>query len=457
MTGRGPDGRWTLPDGRTVLPGNRWDLLTEPAAPAAVSVVVPYFRQQDQLDLMLTALSMQTHPADLLQVIVADDGSPTPPDTGAYDGPARPTVVRQDDRGFRAAAARNLGAAAADGEVVCFLDADTIPEPSYIAEAVRLPSAGPDVLAVGRRRHADLDGWTPARLRAWFEGGPAPTELTEPGWLRDAYRGSGDLLDADHRSYRHIISAVMTCSRELFTAVGGFDGTFVGYGGEDWEFAARAWERGAVLAHVPDAVAWHDGPDWAERSTSDRVGKNREAMALARRITDPAARRHGVRYALPDVRSVVHTDGRSAASVLVTAGALLRDLDGVVHLVGDTAEEIRDEWGDADSRVVVGMPSPDARSRITVIVRAAVDPDPGALRAIVNVLDDHRAGRLDVEHDGQTVIEIRSARADARAQRWAGLLHADAATLAEELFPVLRRDAETVGLTPSTEEPRLDW
>ena len=140
VTGRPTDGRWVLPDGRSVLPGNRWDLARADPPPPTVSVVIPFYQQQRQLELVLAALASQTHPAERLQVIVADDGSVTPPDVSAFDGAV---VVRQDDRGFRAAAARDLGARAADGEVLCFLDADTVPEPTYVERAVRLSAAAP--------------------------------------------------------------------------------------------------------------------------------------------------------------------------------------------------------------------------------------------------------------------------------------------------------------------------
>jgi hypothetical protein len=443
MTRPLPDGRWLLPDGRSVLPGNRWDLTPRAVDPPTVTVVIPFYEQQRQLDLVLAALA-----------VVADDGSSAPPDVSAYDCAV---VVAQEDRGFRAAAARNLGARAADGSVLCFLDADTVPEPTYVDRAVRLSAGAADVVAVGRRRHADLAGWSPHRLLEWFDGGAAPTELTEPAWLRDAYRESADLLHADHRSYRHVISAVLTCERDFFWTIGGFDDGFVGYGGEDWEFAARAWERGGVLAHVTDAVAWHDGPDWAERSTSDRVGKNAEALALASRITDPAARRHGIRFALPDVRVVVDTDEHSTATLLVTVGAVLRDLDATVHLVGETAETLRATWGDADPRIVVGAPGTGARSRIMVYIRRPITAEVGALGDLVADLDDHRAGRLDVMAGDDVIAEIRSVRADARAQRHAPALACDAATLAGDLFPVLRRDVATTTLRLLDDEPRLDW
>ena len=137
--------------------------------------------------------------------------------------------------------------------------------------------------------------------------------------------------------------------------------------------------------------------------------------------------------------------------------AILRDLDAVVHLVGDDAAHLRATWGDADPRIVVGPPTADARSRITVVARTALSADERAWSALVADLDAESAGRIDVVHHGEVIVEIRSARADARARRHADALGVDAVTLAAELFPVLCRDAEAVHIVPSTEEPRLDW
>ena len=277
------------PDGELVVPGNRWDLTGHPAAQACeVSVVVPYYQGAGQLALLLEGLRGQDHPSDRFEVLVADDGSPDPLDLGKFDTSGlRVRALRQEDRGFRAAAARNLAAASAEGEVLCFLDQDTIPEPGYLSAVSWLPARLPDALVVGRREHADLAGWSAEGVRDWFSGkGPAPEILTAPEWLSREYRNTRDLLDAGEDGYKYIISAVMACSTSLFRELGGFDESFQQYGGEDWEFAHRAWNAGAVLAHEPRAVAWHDGPDWAGRSTpEDRKAKKREEEeALLRRI-----------------------------------------------------------------------------------------------------------------------------------------------------------------------------
>ncbi|MEO9151897.1 MAG: glycosyltransferase, partial [Lapillicoccus sp.] len=343
-------------DRRWVVPGNRWDLLAgrEPAEPPSVSVVIPYFEAQDRLDLVLAALSRQTHPASRLQIVVADDGSSVPPSVAAAQT-LDTVVVRQSRDGFRAAAARNLGAAAAAGEVVVFLDGDTVPEPGFVSHLSRLPALTTDAVTVGRRRHADLAGWTPLALERWWDGsGPSPAELPEPGWLVDAYAETTDLLEGDHRSHRFLISAVLAMSRDLFTELSGFDERFRAYGGEDWELGHRAYVAGAVLAHVPEAVAWHDGPDWAGRTASgDPSAKNLETLTLTALLPDPEARGGG-QWRLPAI--AVELGFSDAAEVLATSRAAFA--------------------GDADTGVWVDHPEAAAVVRVLDDPRIQAGPVP---------------------------------------------------------------------------------
>ena len=266
----------TAPPYGTSVPGNRWDLAPDAPRRRRVSVVVTHFEQQDQLDRTLAALRRQTRPPD--EVIVADDGSRRAPEV-----PAGVRLVRQHDDGFRAAAARNLGVAASTGELLVLLDADTAPEPAFVERMVALPEALPEALVVGRRRHADLAGTSPEQP---IEQVAPPLELPEPAWLRDAYAASRDLLDADASSHRFVISAVLACSRWWYDEVGGFDETFRAYGGEDWDFAHRSWTAGGLLAHRPDAVAWHDGPDAGARE-NDAGARLAETVAVADRTSAP--------------------------------------------------------------------------------------------------------------------------------------------------------------------------
>jgi len=432
-----------LPDGRWVVPANRWDLLdaAEPALPPQVSVVIPYYRAQPQLDLVLTALALQTHPHSRLEVVVADDGSPTAPRVPESATGLDVVVVRQPDHGFRAAAARNLGAGVSSGQVLCFLDADTVPEPDYVQRLARLPALLPDALVTGRRRHANLTGWTPARLRAWLTGaGAAPAEIAEPRWLAELV--ADGVRAVNDRSYRTVISAVAACSRELFTEVGGFEESFTSYGGEDWELAHRMFTAGAVLAHEHRAQAWHDGPDWAGRITDPATAaaqKQAEASALARLIPEPGARGERGPFPLPDV--AVQFGGGDSDSA---CGDLQRSVAMVLGSVPDVGV-----WtgaarlAAADPRVHPGAVPADVRSRCRTLVHlsAGCALTPGALPALIELVRPGGPGQVVATATGHQV-RVTANRALQRAQRWSGPLGRPEAVLLQQLFGVRTFDRQ---------------
>lgn len=339
---------------------------------------------------------MLTGGCGLLEVIVADDGSPEPPVV-----PAGVRLVRQEDEGFRLAAVRNLGVAAASGDILIFLDADTTPEPSFVVELSRLPALAPDCVVVGRRRHADLAG---VPTRAPIETAAVACDLPEPAWLADAYAELADLRHADDRSYRYVIGAVLGCSRRMFDDAGAFDESFTDYGGEDWEWAYRAWIRGGMLAHVPSAVAWHDGPDAGGRASTDDA-KNREAIRLADLIPVPGS---GARGRLGE-RIDIAVSGPPPSS---TAGQVFVSVDSVLAALPPAA------W--IDDRSTPVPPWRLDRVRVHVELLRPVRVSGSALAEHVAGFGSDRVGEL-VLRDGSGVecIRIVSARARARERRWA--------------------------------------
>jgi GT2 family glycosyltransferase len=336
-----------------------------------ISVVVPYFEHQRRLDLLLAGLELQTVGPDAFEVVVADDGSRTAPEVG--DRPYPVSVVRQSDLGIRPAAARNLGVRATTGATLVFLDGDMVPEPGYLAEMERVCDGR--LLVVGRRRHADLSATTPDDLRAWLtHGSPAPPVLPEPEWLAQGYRESRDLADADLRSYRYVIAATIACPRDRYDRIGGFAEEIAGYGGEDWELARRWWLDGGDLAHAPEAVAWHDGPDLAGREEDQRAVKNGETLRTAELLTDPWLRGRGLVWRHP--RVVV----RLGAARAFPRPQLVACLEGLLA-AGDVGVWLGDveHPGLSDPRVRRGLPGPETLGRcelvIDVLAPIALGPD----------------------------------------------------------------------------------
>ncbi|WP_308074456.1 glycosyltransferase [Actinokineospora sp. PR83] len=386
-----------------LVPGNRWDLLTPyPIPTPRVSVVVTHYEQPRQLERTCLALHRQTAPP--LEIIIADDGSATPP-TPPTGGP--PThVVRQSDRGFRAAAARNLGARHSSGEVLVFLDADTVPEPDFLREIVRTVSRSPDALAVGRRRHADFTTTAP-------DAHPATaTHLPEPAWLTEGYQASRNLLDADGRSFRHVISALLACRTTLFEDLNGFDERFTGYGGEDWDLGYRAWNAGAVLVHERSAIAWHDGPDWEGRDT-DREALDRQSARLAALIPEPSTRGAALPADLPDVL----VDLTPAADPFRTTHSLLRQdfRDLKVRLPPGADPAARELYG-RNAQTEAWTSDQLRRCRARLHARGPLPP--GAVTAAMDLLVGKDLAQVTLTAAGDEVATLTSTRSTARAHRW---------------------------------------
>ncbi|KAA0919922.1 glycosyltransferase [Dietzia sp. ANT_WB102] len=372
--------------------------------------------------------------APALRVIVADDGSPTPPVV-----PPEVTVVRQDDRGFRASAARHLGAQAGDGDLLLFLDGDTVPAPGYVVTLCAALAGNPDLLVVGRRRYGRFADTPPGA-----EPALEPEEiLPDPTWPAAFYAETAGLTRGEDL-WRGVLSAVCGLSRRLYDLAGGFDPDVVGYGGEDWELAWRCEQAGGRLRYVPDAVAWHDGPDWAGRAVcgdhseatarlaAELARKNAESARLAGLIASPLTRPASGIFALPSIAVHVHAAGPAFTGTGSTAATCLSLLDwGDVSVTVDPATPdaamIAELFAD-DPRVNLGgrssswqerAPGAGPRRRPPVLVDV-LRPctlgslDPRRLRALCPPV----GGVTLNDDEGRGLARIRSARAVAREQEW---------------------------------------
>ena len=384
--------------GGWALPHNSWNLIADeqPHDLPTVSVIVAHYAQPRELARTLLALERQDYPRELVEIIVADDGSPQPPRVADHV-----RVIAQPDLGFRVAAARNRGVEAARNDVLVFLDADTAPEPAYLRRIVRLPALTWDAVTVGRRRHADL-ATVPATAPI-AEAGPAH-ELVEPAWLREAYARTHDLLVADHRSYRYLIGAVVCCTRRFFDEVGGFDESFTRYGGEDWEWAYRAWLRGAVLAHVPEAVAWHDGPDQALRESEALGAKNAEVIVLSDLIPVPGSRPRAMAAAKADIVVTGPSGPATEGQTFVSRDSVLAELPSA---------ELADERWQATGRF--------DRVRVRVELERPLRVARGGLDEAITAIESGRYASVIVRSPGgETLLRLCSTRAEVRQERWGG-------------------------------------
>lgn len=104
-----------------------------------ISVVVPTYNGKDLLIRTLRTLSRQTVDRSLYEVIVADDGSSDGTDSAIlpFAELINLKYLYQEHKGFRAAAARNMGLREAQFETVLFIDAGILVSPRLLKAHMR--------------------------------------------------------------------------------------------------------------------------------------------------------------------------------------------------------------------------------------------------------------------------------------------------------------------------------
>lgn len=190
-----------------------------------ISVVVPTRDRPAALARCLAALARQ-QAGDELEIVVVNDGGRPLSAPGAR-------IVQAGGDG--PAAARNAGARAARGGVVCFTDDDCVPGPEW---ASRLAAACAGGGAAAGTTIAD-----PAA------GAPAAAAQLLTNTLMAASRDPGGGL-------RFAPTCNLACQAGTLAGLP-FDESFALAAGEDRDWCARLVASGAPLRHVPDAVVLH--------------------------------------------------------------------------------------------------------------------------------------------------------------------------------------------------------
>lgn len=198
----------------------------------SVSVIVPARDAGATLGACLDGLAREGVPGDDAELLVVDDGSVD--DT-------RPVAARSGARvlpggGRGPAVARNVGARAAQGAILVFLDADTVPRAGWLREMCA-PFEEHDVVAVKGRYYSCQESAVARFVQLEFE----------EKYDRLARAAHVDFIDSGTAAYR----------RQAFLAVGGFDEGFHKPSAEDVELAFRLATRGARFAFNPRASVWH--------------------------------------------------------------------------------------------------------------------------------------------------------------------------------------------------------
>ncbi len=232
-----------------------------------MSVVIPTLARPAALDACLTALAAQTIGTEQFDVVVVDDGGREPLDgvLERHRSSLRMTVHRQARSG--PAAARNAGAALAQGALLAFTDDDCMPGAGWLQALVRVLRRRPDSLVGGRTVNA-----------------------LEANLYAEASQALLRYLHADaqrHGGYRFFASNNLAMRRVAFDEVGGFSTSFPGAAAEDRDLCDRWKAQGRPLHYEEQALVRHAHAMGMHSFVRQHVEYGRGA----RRLQDARARR----------------------------------------------------------------------------------------------------------------------------------------------------------------------
>jgi glycosyltransferase involved in cell wall biosynthesis len=198
-------------------------MMTTSVGEGKVSIVIPCFNQGAMLREALASVE-QVRNANLLEVIIVDDGSSEAETTRILDEATKAgySVVSQPNRG--PGAARNTGIRLTKGEFILPLDSDNRLRDAYLNEATSLLKDNPsfDVIYSDAEYFGDRSG----------------------RWQVPEF----DLLSLIRGNF------IDTCAlyrKKLWKEVGGYVEQIICMGWEDWDFWLRVAAHGGTFFHLP--------------------------------------------------------------------------------------------------------------------------------------------------------------------------------------------------------------
>jgi hypothetical protein len=182
------------------------------------------------------------------------------------------TPISRPDFPFCRSWALNVGARAARGRVLVFHDNDMLAPAAYASELLRRFDAGAEFIDLKRLTFYLSE----ADTNAFFAGAP---------------------LAAMRRMtvVQNLQGASIAAGREAFLAIGGFDESFIGWGGEDNDFWDRARTRRVFdYGYLPFVHLWHaPQPEKADRANAPAVVRYQELVHIDPQTRIVALRERG--------------------------------------------------------------------------------------------------------------------------------------------------------------------
>ncbi len=251
-----------------------------------VSIVVPVYNRKEILKKTLAGIINQTYPSELIEVIIADDGSSDGVESiiPEYENFLDIKYVKQEDKGYRLSKVRNLGIKAAKHDCIIILDCDMLPCPGLVESYMQYLHSSMKAVLIGYRRFVCTDTVSAQEIQDDINlainlpdivaNNPIITKKGSKGptkdWREEIYSKTNLLKDLDY-PFRVFCGGNVAFHKSIFLRTGYFDEGFQHWGGEDIEMGYRIYNNGYYFIPIQGATALHQEPFGGE-STVDREG-----------------------------------------------------------------------------------------------------------------------------------------------------------------------------------------
>jgi GT2 family glycosyltransferase len=265
-------------------------------SPVRLTLIICTYRRAPEVEKLLRSLGDQVRVPDETLVVDASTDDETKNVCEAFAGGGRlPGLkyykVPPEHRGLTRQ--RNYGIERARGDLVAFLDDDTIPEPEYFAETIACFERHPDAAGVGGFISNEVE-WRPAnghqhkpgtvfKWGAWERREAYRWRLRErlglagglpPGWMPPSGHGRPVSYlppDGEDHQVEFMMGGASTWRRAVFDRQR-FPVDFAGYGlYEDLDFCVRAAKSAPLYLCTRARLAHHHAP--AGRPNQFRYGE----------------------------------------------------------------------------------------------------------------------------------------------------------------------------------------
>ena len=225
-----------------------------------VSVIIPTYNNKEILRMVLKSLMLQRCRKTVYEIIVIDDGSSDGTKQLVENMKKDFQNLRyyyQEDKGFRAGQARNLGAKNAKGKLLIFLDDDSVAHPNLIYNHM-LSHKNADVVLGYNASYGSNENYDIKMIESLLQDRNNLDKLKVINEFRHNLFMNKNLNNSksNNKIWWVFATGNMSILKKDFDNFK-FDEDFVGWAEEDVELGYRLYKQGKKICLIPDCLAFN--------------------------------------------------------------------------------------------------------------------------------------------------------------------------------------------------------